>query len=245
MVDIHSHIIYGIDDGAKDIDMSIEMAKQAISKGINHIIATPHYNDFVDQNFFEVRDKRVEELNNYFVKKNMDLKIEAAAEVAFISDWDKILQEKRLLICDDYLLIEFPDLGLPEYTLDIIYKVKKNNIIPIIAHPERCRTLQDNMNYVNELIRLGCHFQADAGSFIGHFGSKTMKTANKFNQKKIYHFYGSDAHNTSTRSYLALDNKYFTSFNERLLSRDVLPELNISTLPEKSYFSRIIDLLRY
>jgi protein-tyrosine phosphatase len=244
LIDLHSHIIYGIDDGAKDFDTAIAMGAQAVEMGIKHIIATPHYNDFVDADFFDVRDKHVSILNKYFETKRIDLKIEAAAEVAFVSDWDKILREKRLLIRDKFILIEFPDSGVSNYALEVIYKVKKEGYIPIIAHPERCKTLQDDFDFVLELVRVGCHFQADAGSFVGHFGRKTMKTASKFSNKNLYHFYGSDAHNTDLRNYLILNNDYFKSYNTSLIDNSEIPEVQVN-MNTKNAFQKIIDYLRY
>ena len=75
MVDLHSHIIYGIDDGAKTIEDSIELARQAIKRGFTHIIATPHYNDFITNDFFDFRDKRCKKLNDYFASHEMNLTI--------------------------------------------------------------------------------------------------------------------------------------------------------------------------
>lgn len=235
MVDIHSHVIYGIDDGAKTIEDSLEMLRQAESVGIHHIIATPHYNDFIHSDFFEKRDKHCAELNVLCKKEGINIKIEAATEVAFLSDWDKILAEPRCTIRQKFILIEFPDRDLPESCLDTIFRVRRSGLVPIIAHPERCKNIQQGKYLIDELLRLGAHFQCDAGSFLGHFGSEAKKCAEKLYRLGYFQFLGSDAHETKFRNYLILNSiKGRELFlNDKLIDDADLPEI---TLKQGNYW---------
>jgi protein-tyrosine phosphatase len=229
MVDLHSHVIYGIDDGAKTIEDSLEMLRQAESVGIHHIIATPHYNDFIHRDFFEKRDAHCTELNQMCKKEAINITIEAATEVAFLSDWDKVLAETRCTIRQKYILIEFPDRDLPESCLDTIFRVRRSGLIPIIAHPERCNNIQKGKFLIDELLRLGAHFQCDAGSFLGHFGSEAKKCVEKLHARGYFQFIGSDAHETKFRNYLILknikDRKLF--LNDKLIENTDLPEISL------------------
>ena len=244
MVDLHSHIIYGIDDGAKTIEDSIELAKQAIKCGFSHIIATPHYNDFITDDFFDFRDKHCKELNNYFASHEMNLTISCGTEVSFASDWDKVLAEPRCLINENYILVEFSDLHIPEYYLDIIYKIMRKKITPIIAHPERCQAIQKSKQIVHELARIGAYFQCDAGSLIGQFGERTKKCAEKLIEMNAYHFFGSDAHDVKTRNYEIFPTiQPFDIYNDFLTSKKTLPDVSLEDQRDHSVLGKIKRLM--
>jgi protein-tyrosine phosphatase len=240
MVDIHSHVIYGIDDGAKTIEDSLALLRQAEDVGIHHIIATPHYNDFINDNFFTLRDEHCAEINARCEKENIAITIEAAAEVAFLSNWEKVLAEPRLFIRGKYILVEFPDRDLPESCLETIFSIRRKGLVPIIAHPERCRNIQQSNNLMDELLRLGAHFQCDAGSFLGHFGSETRKCAEKLRRKNYFQFLGSDAHEIKIRNYSILKeiNGRETFINDLLLNAEALPEIELKENSRGSVMSR-------
>lgn len=241
MVDLHSHVIYGIDDGAKTIDDSLALLRQAEEVGIHHIIATPHYNDFISADFFTMRDAHCSELNELCEKEGIGITIEAAAEVAFLSNWEKVLAEPRVRIREKYILVEFPDRDLPESCLDTIFSIRRKGLVPIIAHPERCRTIQQSSTLMDELMRLGAHFQCDAGSFLGHFGSETRKCAEKLRARNYFQFLGSDAHETKIRNYriLAEIEERESFINERLVDGGGLPEIELREIKSGSFFNRI------
>lgn len=244
-VDLHSHIIFGIDDGSKSFDMTKELIDQAVSVGIKHIIATPHYNDYISDDFFDLRDDHCKQINKYTKDNGIELEVEAAAEVAFLSDWDRVLEEPRCFIRNKYVLVEFPDHSLPSYYLDVIFKIRQKGLTPIIAHPERCISVQRDMNIIHELIRMGTHFQCDAGSLLNHFGKETMKCATKMIEMNIYQFYGSDAHEPKHRNYKVLAEKPdITIHNESLLTDEHVPQVVIRSIEKPKILKKILDFFR-
>ena len=240
MVDLHSHIIYGIDDGAKTFEDSIELANQAVKKGFKHIIATPHYNDFISDDFFTYRDRHCKQLNEYFDSNNIDLKITCGTEVSFASNWDKVLNEPRCFINENFILVEFSDLHIPEYYLDIVFRITRKGLTPIIAHPERCQSIQKSKLYVYELARVGAYFQCDAGSLIGQFGDHTKKCAEALIEINAYHFLGSDAHDIKRRNYEIFQPiQPFDVYNNYLTNDKNLPEVILNDRRDQSFLGKI------
>ena len=240
MLDIHSHIIYGIDDGAKSMDDSIQLLEQASKQGISHIIATPHYNDFISDDFFDKRKKHCDEINQYAQDHDIGIQIEYGCEVSFQVDWEKFDAYEECAIRGKYLLIEFSDFEIPHNVMEIVFSIRKRGYTPIVAHPERCHKLQDNLDMVKELHRMGCLFQLDAGSLKNHFGKDTMKTAKKFLKMNLYHLIGSDAHSPRNRSYNVYDNLDINEFqNYRLKDNLLIEEQPLSVSSENSIIQKI------
>lgn len=201
MIDIHSHIIPGIDDGSKDIDITIEMLKNAANDGTSSIVATPHFCfDYGKATITEVK-QYVEKLNLLVQKENIDIKIFSGQEVYFyegmIADYKNgitgTINDSR------YMLIEFPMDKFPENAFDVLYELKIKNIVPIIAHVERYRYIVDDPSFINKLIDEEYLFQLNAGSIEGKFGSSIQKTAEILLKNGIYSFIGSDAHSNGRR----------------------------------------------
>lgn len=239
MVDIHSHIIFGIDDGSKSFEDSKTMIKQAIDNGIDHIIATPHYNDFITPEFFNQRDENLSKLIGYIQSENLQLTIEAGCEVSFQIDWDNFNFYKQCVIREKYLLIEFSDIEIPDNYLEIIFKIRKKNLVPIVAHPERSYKIQNDYSIIKDLHRMGCLFQLDAGSLKNHFGKSTLKTAETFLKSNVYHFIGSDAHSSKIRNYNVFDGIDTTSFQNNLLIKDIDFEEQSLEFKPSNFFSRL------
>lgn len=201
MIDIHSHIIPGIDDGSKNIDITIEMLKNAANDGISSIVATPHFCfDYGKATITEVK-QYVEKLNLLVQKENINIKIFSGQEVYFyegmIADYKNgitgTINDSR------YMLIEFPMDKFPENAFDVLYELKIKNIVPIIAHVERYRYIVDDPSFINRMIDEEYLFQLNAGSIEGKFGSSIQKTAEMLLENGIYSFIGSDAHGVGRR----------------------------------------------
>lgn len=197
MIDIHSHILNDIDDGSKDLEMSINMLKKAERVGTTKIIATPHFM----RGRFEVEYpevlKRVEELKKVASDNNIDVEIYPGQEVYYSSNMIKYFNDKLIGTINNtkYMLIELPML---EFNLDevinTIYELQIRGIVPIIAHPERYKPFIKKPSMINALIKEGMLFQMNAGSIAGAFGKDVKKTAEKYLEHKVYSFMGSDAH---------------------------------------------------
>ena len=191
-VDIHSHIIPGIDDGAKDVEESINLIEKMKEMGFSKIIATPHiYPGLYDNNSKSIKDA-FEGVNN-LVNKNINLVY--ASEYMIDESLIKKAQEKKLLcVKDNFVLIEMSYISEPIGLFEIIYEIRVNDYIPILAHPERYLFIDDSKKYF-KLKRFGCLFQANLLSTVDYYGSRVRKNLEKLINYGLIDFVGSDIHN--------------------------------------------------
>ena len=203
MVDLHSHLIWDIDDGSKSREMTINMLKQAVEGGTKKLVLTPHYlPGYYEVPNIKVKERRkdIELLAKEF---NLDIEIYCGQEVYFN---EKILEnfENNLIGTINesrYMLIEFNmrSFSIKEVT-EILYELQIKGIVPVIAHPERYIKFIKNPSLINEFVKEGFLFQLNIGSITGEFGKEVKKTAELFLKNKIYSFFGSDAHRDEKRN---------------------------------------------
>ena len=197
MIDMHSHIINGIDDGSKSIEMTINMLKKAEQSGTTDIIATPHFmRGRFEVEYNEVL-KKVEELREISRENNIDINIYAGQEVYYSRKLLEYYNDKIIGTINNskYMLIELPMLEFNiEEVINTIYELQIRGITPIIAHPERYKQFIKKPSMINALIKEGMLFQLNAGSIAGDFGKDVKKTATKYLEHNIYSVIGSDAH---------------------------------------------------
>lgn len=202
MIDIHAHILSQIDDGAENINITLEMIKNAAKDGTDKIVATPHYCiEYGEATITDVKDY-VNNLNCLIDEKKIKIQIYSGQEV-YLSEHtiEDYLEGKIGTINDSkYMLTECPINEFNDYIFDIIYELKIRGIIPIIAHPERYISVIENILYINKFIDCGCLFQMNSGSIQGSFGRKVKLAAELFLKNEIYNFIGSDAHNNTNRT---------------------------------------------
>ena len=190
-VDIHSHILPGIDDGAKDVEDSLKLISKMKKIGISKIIGTPHIYPGVYNNSFETISKAFDKIDN------TELDISFAAEYFICEEMIKEIKKKSLLtIKNKYVLVETNFMSLPKNFFDIIFKLRTNGYQPIIAHPERYTYL--SLEQFFKLKKIGCEFQLNLFSTTGLYGRRVLDMANKLINKKVINFVGSDIHNLST-----------------------------------------------
>lgn len=202
IIDIHSHIIPNIDDGAKNLEMTLEMLKNAEKDGTRKIVATPHYyRGYGEANIDEVKDY-VYKLNNLVNEHGINLEIYGGQEVYYSDYIMRDLKSSLIGTINDsrYMLIELNFIRLERNIFNMIYELQISNIIPIIAHPERYLYLIEKPYYINKFIKEGCLFQLDVGSLEGKFGRQVRKTSEIFTFNGIYNFIGSDAHDNKNRN---------------------------------------------
>ena len=202
MIDIHSHIIPGIDDGSKNMEMTLEMLKNAEREGTKEIVATPHYLLEYGESKIEEVKVLVKELNSIITKEGINIKVYSGQEVYFTENILKDYLDGNIGTLNDsrYMLIEFNMNRFEENIFDIIYELQVRGITPIIAHPERYRSIIKNPVEINRFIDEGYLFQLDSGSLTGVFGKEVKKTAEVLLANGIYNFIGSDAHNIKNRN---------------------------------------------
>jgi len=202
MIDIHSHIISGLDDGAKSLNESIMMAKIAVNEGIHTIIATPHYIDGeYNINKLEIL-KKVNELNETLESEDISLRILPGQEIRIHGDLVKEYRAGNYSSLNDggkYLLLELPSNHVPRYTEQLLYDIQFEGLTPIIAHPERNKGFIENPSSLYNLVKNGALTQITASSLIGTFGKKAKKLSYQLIESNLTHFIASDSHNCSSR----------------------------------------------
>ena len=201
MIDIHSHVLPGIDDGSKDMEMTLEMLRIAEKDGTTDIVATPHYCIGYGEENYESVKERVLSLRSQLQKENININIHFGQEVYFSSRLLDDLEEGVIGTVNGgrYLLIELNMKEFERDVLDTLYELKLQGIIPIIAHPERYSYIQRHPRLINDFINEGCLFQLNAGSITGRHGEKAKESAKELLKNNIYSFIGSDGHNITTR----------------------------------------------
>lgn len=190
MIDIHCHILYGIDDGARTKQEAIDLLKQQKELGFNEIVLTPHY---IENTEFEATIEKKEELIKE-LEEETDVKLYIGNEVYFSDKTINLLDKVSTLNNSKYLLIELPMSSKIKDLEEMIFDLTVNKIVPIIAHPERYSYVQDDIKYLDHLKELGVLFQVNYGSLIGKYGKKCEKTAKKLLKKNYISFMGTDIH---------------------------------------------------
>ncbi|MGL5417356.1 MAG: tyrosine-protein phosphatase [Clostridium sp.] len=203
MVDIHSHILPKIDDGAKFGYETFEMIKLSIKDGVTDIVATPHYCvGYGEESFKEVK-RSVKELRKLLKEENLNIKVHYGQEVYYSTRILEDLTEENIGTINDgkYMLIEFHMRALEneDEIFNNLYELRLKGITPIIAHPERYKYVQRNRSILNRFIEEGCLFQLNVGSILGRHGEETKKCAEILLKNKIYSFIGSDTHDLNLR----------------------------------------------
>lgn len=202
MIDIHCHILPGIDDGPSNFADSILMANQAIADGIHTIVATPHtHNDI----YFNPPNRVVEEVDRFqtiLLEKHLRLEICPGSDVHVCSGLtEKVLSRQVSTINNTmrYLLVEFPFQAIPEGIENELFRLRLNGITPIITHPERNLIFQYNLDSLRDLIAIGCLVQVTAVSITGGFGSEAMESVHQMLELRMAHIIATDAHSPDNR----------------------------------------------
>ena len=200
-IDIHCHIIPGIDDGALNYDMALNMLRIAQKSGTRHIIATPHYVHGNTRYGFGTIIEKCAELNKLAENQGIDVVGYPGCEIFITPELIDLYNQKLIetLAVSKYMLIEFPMMSIPTYTDDILYKLQLKGITPIIAHPERYSEIQYKPELIESFVKRGILAQVNSGSITGMYGREAKKTALKLLRMGLVHFIASDAHSDNNR----------------------------------------------
>jgi protein-tyrosine phosphatase len=203
MIDIHSHILPGMDDGAQDLNESIEMAKHAVKEGVHTIIATPHHCNGIYNNTKQDILKKVEELNTELVVRGISLKILPGQEIRINGEiYENYLLDEIMTVnnANKYLFIEFPKDEIPLYTEKLFFDLQIEGLTPIIVHPERNRVILHKPNILYNLVKNGALSQITASSIVGLFGRNIANLSQYLIGANLTHFIASDSHNIHNRT---------------------------------------------
>lgn len=203
MIDIHSHILPGIDDGAQTPEDSLAMAEAALANGIRTIVATPHHKNGAFDNYKTDIEAHVTHLNDLFVAHELPLTVLPGQEVRVYGEVLEDLTDNEILPVNysKYILIEFPSSSVPHYAERLFYNMQVEGYTPVIVHPERNRELMRNHEKMFEFVRRGALTQITAGSVIGKFGKDVQTFTHQLIVANLTHLVASDAHNTTTRGF--------------------------------------------
>ncbi len=217
-VDIHSHLIPGIDDGSPSTEESVNMLRWFHRMGYRKVITTPHVmSDFWRNTNSDIK-AGLNQLRRAIAQENIPIEIEAAAEYYIDFDFhQKITNREPLLTFGKcYLLVEMSTLFPPEKLNDMLFELQMEKYKPVLAHPERYPYYQGKISNYEQLAHRGVLFQINGGSLIGFYGYENQKTAQKLIEAGMVSFIGTDMHNIHATTYLEklLSNKWFIKLIE-------------------------------
>lgn len=203
MIEIHSHILPGIDDGALSKEEALEMARQAANQGITDIIATPHHGDGVYDNPKPFVREQVDALNGWFRRNGLSVKVHAGQEIRvsahLIDDWEA--DQLLTLAGSRYMLVELPSSHVPPNFGEWIHELRVHGLVPVIAHPERNKAAIASPALIASWVEQGALCQLTSHSLLGHFGRKLQKESLHLCRRNLIHFVASDAHNLERRDF--------------------------------------------
>lgn len=229
MTDIHSHILFDVDDGSKSLEESIEILKRMQEIGFKNVILTPHY---IEGSEYCCENKEKKEKLNLIKKaleaQNIKINVYLGNEIFINHNIYELIKEGVIhtLNSTRYILIEFPFHNQIVNLEDIIYELKIKGLIPIIAHPERYSYFQDNYQEIDRLREEGFLFQGNYASILGYYGKDSQKLLKYMLKKGYIDYLGTDIHRAS---------KTYVIDNFKKI------EKNIIKITKKDYYQRILE----
>ena len=199
--DIHSHILYGVDDGAVCIEESVEMAEQAAANGIKAIIATPHYIEGLYVSDYENNLCKLHKLRRELDKAGIDMDVYLGNEVFITPELPKLVKSRKIAALNNsrYILIELPFFDMPLYTEKVLFNLEIEGYKAVLAHPERNAYIINDLNILYRFIKQGALVQMNISSIEGLYGKRVKRTALLMLKHYMVHFVGTDTHSPGKR----------------------------------------------
>lgn len=195
--DMHSHFLFGLDDGAKTIEDSIALIQGMYELGYRKLITTPHIMGDYYQNSPETILPVLEQVRKELARRQINIQLEAAAEYYLDSEFGSKLSKGSLMTFGEkYLLVEVSYLNAPDNLADMIFNIQLQGLTPVLAHPERYPFWYADFTKYHELKDKGVLFQLNINSLTGHYSPATKKIAEKMIRENLIEFLGSDCHHS-------------------------------------------------
>lgn len=207
MIDIHSHIIPNVDDGARSVEETFNILKEAQEADFTDVILTSHFL----LNYYETNAQELifwkEKLQEVLKKQGTKINLHSGMEIYITNQMEELLENKKILTLANsrYMLIELPLATNVKYFDYVVYYLEAKGIKPIIAHPERYKCVQKDPDIVEEYIEKGCLIQCNYGSIVNLYGREAEKTIKTLLKKNQVHFLGSDVHRENGTYLIILD----------------------------------------
>ncbi len=203
MIDLHHHLLFGVDDGSPDLATSVAMVEMAAADGVTHIVATPHAND--EYTYDRVRNaallQQIRDALPPDVAAKMHLGLGSDFHLSFENMEDVRTRGPMYAVNDGpYLMVELADTAIPHRIDEVFYAMRVNGLVPILTHPERNNTLQRSRSRLRTWLRAELLVQVTAGSLTGTFGKVAEKVGWELVENNWAHFVSSDAHNLTRRT---------------------------------------------
>ena len=201
MRDIHCHIMYGIDDGSKSLEQSIEILKNAYSNGITDIVLTPHYINKSEYNCDNKKKKKIlDELISELKKENIDINLYLGNEVMIDPDVSKLIANNKISTINNtkYVLVELPMHYENPNSEKMMFEIIRHGYIPILAHPERYDYVKEDISKLEPYINMGCILQGNYLSLFGRYGDEAKKILKILLKQRKIKILASDIHRPST-----------------------------------------------
>ncbi len=262
MIDIHTHILHGIDDGSESLEISLEQLKIMQNSGVDTVIFTPHYIRNSYHNTKEVIREKFDELKSAAEKEGINLNLYTAAEVYLEKDIIQDIEKEDFTINNSrYVLVETSLSEFPSDLYQILYDLVVKGYKPILAHPERYSNVANDFEIAQDIINRNIYLQINAGSILGNYGKHVQKAAWHLLEYGYAHFLASDNH-CKTQEYIlpkAMEeiakkfDDYFVELLTEINPRKVLQnkdipyfylERRIEHEPKKTFMEKIFSLFR-
>ena len=225
-VDLHSHLIPGIDDGSQSMEESLSLLKGMEALGYEKVITTPHIMLDAYRNTPESIRNGLQTLREAAAEEGISIEIDVAAEYYLDDGFEDLLRKGDILsIKGDYLLFETSYFAKPIQLEEMIFSISSSGYIPLMAHPERYRYIKDPLKEYERFKELGVLFQVNLNSFGGHYGKDAKYKANFLRKEGMIDFLGSDVHHAKqvkTLSGVFLSEAYRDIFEHNKILNDTL-----------------------
>ena len=213
-IDIHSHLLAGIDDGAKDFADTIALTQALQSFGITEFITTPHIIQHVWENTPEIIQANEAITLKELSKNNINVPFRAAAEYLMDEQFsNRVATEALLPLKGNHVLVEMSYINPPIQLYSILFDLQIAGYIPVLAHPERYLFFQNNLDEYTKLKTAGCLFQLNLLSVVGYYGEGVTRIAEYLLKKGMYNYVGSDVHHE----------RHIAAFDQKVKIKDLVP----------------------
>ncbi len=204
MIDLHSHLIPGIDDGARTLDDALALLKMAQADGITHTVLTPHIHPGRWENDKAIIKQNLHSLSSAAQAEGLTIKLGMAGEVRISAEILTMVATDQIPFLGQWqganvMLLEMPHSHIMPGSDKLIQWLQKRNIIPMIAHPERNKDIMRDIKKIQPLVKQGCLFQVTAGSVVGKFGEVSQQIAWQLLEQGLVTVIATDAHNVKHR----------------------------------------------